>query len=85
MTRVCSNRSDIDLLWRLRFGAPLVTTPELTLRILDAYSDAPPARLCVEAAALEQDAQRARAELRSVRDRSRRLVEEARALAGLRV
>ena len=53
-------------------------------RILDSYAHVPPARLCVEAVALETDADRACAELQSVRARSRRLVEEARKLAGLR-
>ena len=57
---------------------------EMTRRVLDAYADAPSARLCAEAAALEHEAHRACVQLTAVRDRSRRLVQEARVLAGVR-
>ena len=78
--------SDLELLWRLRFGEPPAVRagPEQTRRVLDDYAHLPAPRLCAEAVALERDGAAACLELRDVRARSQRLVDEARALAGLR-
>ena len=77
---------DLELLWRIRFGEPppIVADAETTRRILRAYEDAAPPRLCVEAATLEREAAVACAELLSVREQARRLVAEARVLEGAR-
>jgi hypothetical protein len=78
--------NDLDLLWRIRFGEPppVRASEEMTRRVLEAFDGTPPRRLCIEAEALEREAERACRELRAVRERSRRLVEEARVLAGAR-
>ena len=84
MSTVCRRVREIELLWRLRFGEPppLRTSPELTRRVLESVAESPPPRLCVEAQALEREAERACAELRATRERSRALMAEARLLAG---
>lgn len=76
--------SDIDLLWRIRFGEPppIRTDRRTALRVLEAFDHLPAPRLCLDAVVLEREAQQACAELRAVRERSRRLMAEARALAG---
>ena len=80
------SRDDLELLWRLRFGEPPPVRAglEMTRRVLEAYADTPPPRLCVEAAALERATDAACGALRDVRALSRRLVSEARVLAGAR-
>lgn len=86
MCRVVRRPSELDLLWRLRFGEPPpVRAPAaLTRRVLEAYAATPAPRLCAEAAALERDGAGACEALRDVRARSRAMVDEARRLAGLR-
>ena len=76
--------TDVELLWRIRFGEPppIRTEPEEALRVLEAYAHLPAPRLCVEAVMLEREAARARTELRAALERARRLLQEARALAG---
>ena len=85
MGSVCRRTSELDLLWRLRFGEPppVRASPALTRRILEAYAETPAPRLCAEAAVLERDGEQACEALRDVRARSRALVQEARRLAGL--
>ena len=79
-------RESVETLWRARFGEPppLRTSPEMTRRVLASFDHLRPARLSVEALALEREAERGCEELRAARDRSTRLVAEARVLAGLR-
>ena len=61
MGRLRPAEDDMERLWRMRFGEPppVRTSAELTRSVLEAHQTGRSARLSLEAALLEREAERA--------------------------